>query len=104
MMNEKRTPDLFIVPHSSFIVRLMFIVISYDITDDKRRARVYEELKDHGAWVQYSVFECDLTAEQIKRLQATLAKLLNPRQDSIRYYYLCQSCVVKCEVQGVTGR
>jgi CRISPR-associated protein Cas2 len=82
----------------------MFLVISYDITDDRRRAKVFEELKDHGTWVQYSVFECDLTSDQIKRLQATIAELINPREDSVRYYYLCQSCLGKCEVQGVASR
>jgi len=82
----------------------MFIVISYDITDDRRRTKVFEELKDYGTWVQYSVFECDLTPEQIKRVQATIAELIHPRQDSVRYYYLCQSCLAKGEVQGVESR
>ncbi|RMG50241.1 MAG: CRISPR-associated endonuclease Cas2 [Acidobacteria bacterium] len=82
----------------------MFIVISYDITDDRRRTRVFEALKDYGTWVQYSVFECELTADDIARLQAMLAGLINPREDSIRYYYLCRGCLRRCEVQGVTAR
>jgi CRISPR-associated protein Cas2 len=82
----------------------MFIVISYDITDDRRRAKVFEELKDYGTWVQYSVFECNLTPDQIKRVQTTIAGLIHPREDSVRYYYLCQSCLAKCQVQGVTSR
>jgi CRISPR-associated protein Cas2 len=78
----------------------MFLVISYDITDDRRRDRVHQELKNYGTWVQYSVFECELTWEQTRVVQSRIGELINPRTDSVRYYYLCQSCIVKCEAQG----
>jgi len=42
----------------------MYLVVSYDIEDDKRRGRVHRTLKSFGQWVQYSVFECDLTRAQ----------------------------------------
>ena len=38
----------------------MFIVISYDIPDNKRRTKVMKTLKNFGAHVQYSVVECEL--------------------------------------------
>jgi CRISPR/Cas system-associated endoribonuclease Cas2 len=37
----------------------MLYLISYDVSDDTRRRRVYEALKDFGRRVQYSVFECE---------------------------------------------
>lgn len=39
----------------------MYMVVSYDIENDKRRGRIHRILKSFGQWMQYSVFECDLT-------------------------------------------
>jgi CRISPR-associated endoribonuclease Cas2 len=78
----------------------MFTVITYDIKDDKRRNKVLDELKNYGNHVQYSVFECDITEAQIAELQSRVAVMINPREDSVLYYYLCRTCMSKCEIQG----
>ncbi|MEX0269390.1 CRISPR-associated endonuclease Cas2, partial [Leptolyngbyaceae cyanobacterium UHCC 1019] len=39
----------------------MHLVISYDISEDKRRTKIHKILKSYGQWMQFSVFECDLT-------------------------------------------
>ena len=78
----------------------MFVVVSYDIEDNKRRSKVCNELKNYGEHVQYSVFECDISQIQIKKLQTDLKKIINQRQDSIRYYFLCQKCLDKLIIQG----
>ncbi|MFM7575972.1 MAG: CRISPR-associated endonuclease Cas2, partial [Microcystaceae cyanobacterium] len=39
----------------------MFVVVSYDISEDKRRTKVHKILKSYGQWMQFSLFECDLT-------------------------------------------
>jgi CRISPR-associated protein Cas2 len=79
----------------------MFIVVSYDIPDDRRRTRVMKTLKDFGAHVQYSVFECDLKAGDYRRMRDRLVKLINRREDSLRFYVLCQEDVKKRRVWGV---
>ena len=81
----------------------MFLTVSYDIRDDGRRNKVYNELKNYGKRVQYSVFECDLDSAQMKELQGNLGKLINRRQDSIRYYILCKGCMEKVRIQGKKG-
>ena len=78
----------------------MFIVVSYDIRDDGRRAKVCNELKNYGEHIQYSVFECDLSKGQIEQMQASLGSLIHRTEDSIRYYSLCQICRGKTKVQG----
>jgi CRISPR-associated protein Cas2 len=35
-----------------------FVVVVYDISNDKRRTRLHNALLDYGTPVQYSVFEC----------------------------------------------
>ncbi|VAX34219.1 hypothetical protein MNBD_NITROSPIRAE03-419, partial [hydrothermal vent metagenome] len=34
------------------------MVVTYDITDDKRREQVSSELENYGMRVQKSIFEC----------------------------------------------
>jgi CRISPR-associated protein Cas2 len=78
----------------------MFIVVSYDISEDKRRTKVHSILKSYGQWMQYSVFECDITPTQYAKLRSRLAKLIKPDIDSIRFFFLCACCQSKIERIG----
>ena len=78
----------------------MYVIISYDIPEDKRRNKIHNILKSYGQWVQYSVFECDLTQTQYAKLRARLAKLIKADTDSIRFYFLCSCCQRKIERIG----
>lgn len=79
----------------------MRIVISYDISDDKRRREVAKIMEGHGYRVQYSVFECDLTIKQLRRLQKRLRPLVKKNEmDSIRFYPLPADAVERIEVMG----
>jgi CRISPR-associated protein Cas2 len=78
----------------------MFVVISYDISEDKRRTKIHKILKSYGQWMQFSVFECDLTDTQYAKLRSRLRKLIDDEQDSIRFYFLCACCQGKVERIG----
>jgi CRISPR-associated protein Cas2 len=78
----------------------MNVVITYDISEDKRRTKIHKILKSYGQWMQFSVFECDLTETQYARLRLRLSKLIKPDQDSIRFYFLCACCKGKVERIG----
>ena len=78
----------------------MLYVVSYDIPDDRRRARVHSALTGFGTWVQYSVFECFLDRKQRVLLEARLLKEIHQRQDTVRIYGLCGTCMQKVEVLG----
>ena len=79
----------------------MFVVVSYDVMDDKRRLKVSRKLEDYGRRVQYSVFECILERDRIKRLIETINKLIDKQEDSVRIYQLCDVCLKKTKVYGV---
>ncbi len=70
----------------------MFHIISYDITDNKMRNKMCRLLKDYGARVQYSVFECELEPAELTEMLKKAAPFLNGTDDSLRVYSLCQSC------------
>ena len=78
----------------------MFIVISYDIPEDKRRTKVHSLLKSYGQWMQYSVFECEITRAEYAKLCTRLERLIKPETDSIRFYSLCECCQRKVERIG----
>lgn len=78
----------------------MYVIVSYDIPEDKRRTKIHKILKSYGQWMQYSVFECDLTPTQYAKLRSRLSKVIEPDRDSIRFYFLCACCFVKIERIG----
>lgn len=83
----------------------MHVVIAYDTSDDKRRARIHKILKSYGQWMQYSLFECTLSEVQYAKLRARLNKTIRPEQDSVRFYFLCACCQTKVErIGGVAVR
>jgi CRISPR-associated protein Cas2 len=75
-------------------------VVSYDVPDDRRRARIHGALTSFGTWVQYSVFECFLNRKQRIQLEARLLKEIHQREDTIRIYGLCSGCLPKVEILG----
>ncbi len=79
----------------------MFVVVSYDITNDRRRRKVHKTLEGFGSRVQFSVFECHLSETQLAQLKRRLEKLIARKQDSLRFYYLCAADVRRVETMGV---
>lgn len=78
----------------------MHIVISYDVPEDKRRTKIHKILKSYGQWMQFSLFECELTEKEYIKLRSRLDKLIKPEEDSIRFYILCACCKDKVERIG----
>ncbi len=68
-----------------------FLCVTYDISNDKRRNRVFKTLKRYGLPVQYSVFECWLSDRQIDEMRDELSRIVD-EEDSVRFYDLCHAC------------
>ena len=78
----------------------MLILISYDISDDKKRTRLAKKLKDFGPRVQYSVFEADVQKEELDKLKKILDQTELENSDSIRLYRLCLECKKSITIWG----
>lgn len=79
----------------------MFVIITYDISDDRRRTRIFETLKSYGQHVQYSVFECDLSKQAYVQLRHRLDREIKAKEgDSIRFYFVCERCAEHIERIG----
>ncbi len=58
-------------------------LITYDVTDDDRRTKVHDTMRGYGDWMQFSVFRCDLDAQDRAKLVAELHPLIDHREDQI---------------------
>lgn len=72
-----------------------FLVVAYDIADDRRRQKIAKVMEQYGLRCNESVFECLLTDSRIEKMKQLLLKLADAKEDSILYYYLCLPCVMK---------
>jgi CRISPR-associated protein Cas2 len=79
----------------------MFVLISYDIQNDKKRNRVFKHLSNIGFRVQFSVFECDIDDKQLQDIKSNLESFIDLEYDSIRYYILCEGCRHKLLTSGI---
>ncbi|HED01047.1 MAG TPA: CRISPR-associated endonuclease Cas2 [Proteobacteria bacterium] len=77
-----------------------FIVVAYDIADDKRRNKIYDVLSSYGQRANYSVFECFLSEKDIQKLKGRIGRHLKKGEDIVLYYYLCRACLERRERAG----
>jgi CRISPR-associated protein Cas2 len=71
----------------------MLVLVTYDVsqtdaTGKKRLRRVAGTCQDFGQRVQYSVFEIEVDPAQWIKLKARLEAIIDPKKDSLRYYFL----------------
>lgn len=70
----------------------MRLAITYDISDDRVRTRVYKILEKYGAWKQYSVFELEINDIQRVKLEDEIREQISA-DDKVRLYQFCERCV-----------
>jgi CRISPR-associated protein Cas2 len=71
----------------------MMVLITYDVNTEtaagqKRLRKVAKHCQNYGQRVQNSVFECLIDPARMKQLQNTLESIIDPKVDSLRYYFL----------------
>jgi CRISPR-associated protein Cas2 len=71
----------------------MMVLVTYDVRTTslggvRRLRRVARYCRDFGQRVQFSVFEIEMDPHQWVTLKAKLESLIDPAEDSLRYYYL----------------
>jgi len=71
----------------------MMVLVTYDVNTEtpagrKRLRKVAKQCENYGQRVQNSVFECLINGAQLKQLKYLLKELIDPKKDSLRFYYL----------------
>jgi CRISPR-associated protein Cas2 len=83
----------------------MMVLITYDvcITSEggaKRLRKVSRVCMNYGQRVQNSVFECVINESQFVSLRAILKGIIDPNEDSIRFYFLGNNWPRRIEMMG----
>ena len=84
----------------------MFVLITYDVNTQTsagktRLRRVAKECVNYGQRVQNSVFEINLEYGKFILLKDRLVKLIDPKVDNLRFYYLGNNWKKRIEQFGV---
>jgi CRISPR-associated protein Cas2 len=80
------------------------LLVSYDVTDDRRRTRLAAFLQDYVDRVQKSVFEGPVPDARVEALRRGVTGLIDHAEDSVRVYSLCRRCREATEAIGVAVR
>jgi CRISPR-associated protein Cas2 len=60
-------------------------LVTYDICDDKRLAKVHKTMRGFGDHLQYSVFECQFTPSDLVRCRHRLSEIIDNRHDQVLF-------------------
>jgi CRISPR-associated protein Cas2 len=63
-------------------------LVCYDIANPRRLGRVYRFMAGKGKHLQYSVFHCSLTWQELQMMKEKLSALIDDEEDDIRIYPL----------------
>ena len=63
-------------------------LVTYDIADPRRLARLFKLLKKQGVPVQYSVFLVEASTAKMGNLIVQIAKMVDKEADDVRAYRL----------------
>lgn len=58
-------------------------LVSYDVSDDKRRNKLFNLLMGEGDHVQFSVFFCEFSATELARFRGQARETIHQQQDQV---------------------
>lgn len=77
--------DYFFKSNSSDRQDMVFVLIIYDIVDNKKRVKFAKHLEGYGNRVQKSAFEAKITKKKYKKLLNEIPSFVS-EEDSVRTY------------------
>ncbi len=68
-------------------------VVCFDISDNRTRRRIGNELLEYGNRIQESVFEVSVkNSAELETIRKALADLTSEEDNNVRFYRICASC------------
>lgn len=78
-------------------------VVTYDVADDRRRARLHRVLEEYGVPVQESVFLLELPPSRWAEVRARALREVDRQADDVRVWTLCAGCGRRAAVWSGRG-
>jgi CRISPR-associated protein Cas2 len=79
----------------------MKVIVAYDISDDGDRAKFSAALSTVGERLQRSVFQCDLTEQQLAQILRHANNLIDHTNDAVHVFPQCPTCTQEVRTVGV---
>lgn len=79
----------------------MFVIITYDITDDRRLNKVRKILKKYLYWSQLSTFEGEISEGKLAQCILEVNEIIDTAEDSIYVYEVKNPKNIKKKVLGI---
>ena len=76
------------------------VVVAYDISEDRRRARAAATLQQWGDRIQRSLFLCTIEPDTLTELRGHLTEIIDVDTDSVYMFRQCAACWETVEVIG----
>jgi len=73
----------------------MMYLFAYDVSDNRRRAKIAHTLEKFGLRVQKSFFQLDVPEEKAREVRDLLLGLMDRKEDSLLFYPICSDCLDK---------
>ena len=70
----------------------MNFIVTYDVRDDRRRARISALLAKNGVRIQRSVFQCVLESGEMTEIVFTCEGILDLDVDVLQVFTMCEGC------------
>lgn len=64
-------------------------LITYDITDDRRRRMIVKLLMNYAYRIQFSIFEFTATESIAQKIYEKVKRIIEENEDSVSIYELC---------------
>ena len=64
----------------------VYVLVIYDISNNKRRSKFFRKLNSYGFRVQRSAFEAIITRRKYDKLLSEIPKMINATEDNVRVY------------------
>jgi len=83
----------------------MMVLVTYDVNTEtpagrRRLRRIAKTCQNYGQRVQFSVFECNVDPAQWVKLRSRLMHEMDPKLDSLRFYFLGSNWQGRIEHEG----
>ncbi|AAD36859.1 CRISPR-associated protein Cas2 [Thermotoga maritima MSB8] len=78
----------------------MYVIMVYDV-NEKRVAKILKIARKYLKWVQNSVLEGELSPGKYEKLKLEVSRLIDEKEDSVRFYVMDSQKVFNLETLGV---
>ena len=70
----------------------MYVVVAYDVSENRRRRRLQKALGEYLEHVQKSVFEGEIDVPSYSRMLERIEAEIEHETDTVRVYHICLGC------------